>query len=266
MLELVLFDGSDRRFPLQDGKELMVGVEATCAIHLRSVDVSRAHALITCQKGRIVLLDLGSTNGTFVNGKRVKETELRVGDTVRFSSVMAQLMPSSAAATSDDSSSGPKLAWDHSSSGGNLRVTSEWQPAALHEVVSSLLERWVDGTTAALGALTDWLVTRRGYRAAAVLEGVGGEVVVLSAHGDVTKVLDDPECGSLVRRAPHSGPAPQTVQTTIANQRIVAVQMGRSPWLLLATGRSTPDNAELVFLLRLLQVATRLEAAGPTPR
>ena len=85
MLELILLDSSGRRFPLEEGTELMVGVASHCSVRLCAPDVSRAHALLTSRNGRTIVLDLGSTNGTFVNGKRIKETELAAGDLLRFS-------------------------------------------------------------------------------------------------------------------------------------------------------------------------------------
>lgn len=261
MLELVLFDGTDRRFSLDEGAELMIGVEASCSVRLASVDVSRAHAMITCQKGRVVVLDLGSTNGTFVNGKRVKETELRAGDTVRFSSVMGQLMPTTSVTSQTEASSGERRLLESSSSGAMLRVTSEWQPLLMQEMLDVLLDRFGDVGQAALDAFCEWLVTKRGYAAAAVLEGVDSEVVVLAAHGEICAVLDDPQCGALVRRPSASGHSLQTVQLTVADKRVLAVQTASSPWLLIAVGRSMPDSAELPFLLRLLRVARRLDTA-----
>ncbi len=45
--------------------------------------VSRHHAVIREEAGRFVLADLGSTNGTFVDGRRVKERVLSDGDVIR---------------------------------------------------------------------------------------------------------------------------------------------------------------------------------------
>ncbi len=46
--------------------------------------VSRHHAEIWIQEGNYCLQDLGSTNGTFVNGKRVKRRKLKNGDLISF--------------------------------------------------------------------------------------------------------------------------------------------------------------------------------------
>jgi hypothetical protein len=46
--------------------------------------VSRTHAVLEVQRGRAVVRDLESTNGTFVNGRRVRTQILRDGDELRF--------------------------------------------------------------------------------------------------------------------------------------------------------------------------------------
>lgn len=49
--------------------------------------VSRAHAQLRLRYGRFVVYDLGSTGGTFVNGRRVEECVLRPGDVVSLGGV-----------------------------------------------------------------------------------------------------------------------------------------------------------------------------------
>ena len=46
--------------------------------------VSRRHAELFLDGGRWILRDLGSSNGTWVNGRRVVEAEVRTGDVVHF--------------------------------------------------------------------------------------------------------------------------------------------------------------------------------------
>ena len=62
----------------------VVGRDAGCDFTLSSKAVSRRHARLELRDGRLTVTDLGSANGTFVNGKRVQESVLGVGDEVRF--------------------------------------------------------------------------------------------------------------------------------------------------------------------------------------
>jgi pSer/pThr/pTyr-binding forkhead associated (FHA) protein len=76
-------DGSRVEFPLEP-RPLIVGRDETADIMVDEPLVSRAHARIEPRDGSYVVLDLGSTNLTRVNGEVVAERALRHGDEVRF--------------------------------------------------------------------------------------------------------------------------------------------------------------------------------------
>ncbi len=76
-------DGSEVRFPLE-GNHLVVGRDETSDICVDEPLVSRTHARIERREGSYLLVDLGSTNLTRVNGEVVRERELRHGDEIRF--------------------------------------------------------------------------------------------------------------------------------------------------------------------------------------
>src|SRR5947209_2755174 len=65
--------------PLEEDRT-SVGRDATNRLCLASIWVSRRHCLIERQGGRVTISDLGSHNGTFVNGVPVKERLLAHGD------------------------------------------------------------------------------------------------------------------------------------------------------------------------------------------
>lgn len=65
-----------------DGSELTVGRAADNDLVLPDGQVSRHHARLTGRRGTIVFLDLGSTNGSRVNGARISELVLGVGDRI----------------------------------------------------------------------------------------------------------------------------------------------------------------------------------------
>jgi hypothetical protein len=62
------------------GERLIVGRDPACDVVVTDPTVSRRHAQLTFRDGVWVLQDLGSRNGTAVNGKRVGRTALQSGD------------------------------------------------------------------------------------------------------------------------------------------------------------------------------------------
>jgi hypothetical protein len=69
-------------FPLKGDKQLIIGRSSELDIVLVEDMVSRKHAKITLSGGKITIEDLGSTNGTFVNGEKVKSQRLKEGDRI----------------------------------------------------------------------------------------------------------------------------------------------------------------------------------------
>jgi eukaryotic-like serine/threonine-protein kinase len=72
----------NEKFPLNG--EVMVGRDRTCSIVLSHPAVSRKHARITASGTQLVLEDLKSANGTYVNNARIERAQLKPGDVVRF--------------------------------------------------------------------------------------------------------------------------------------------------------------------------------------
>lgn len=71
------------RYSLAGMREIQIGRSQQSDIILHDESASRAHALLTCSSGIYTLSDLNSTNGTFVNGRRIKKTYLHDGDMFR---------------------------------------------------------------------------------------------------------------------------------------------------------------------------------------
>ena len=76
-------DGEDVPFDLKP-TPMLVGRDEDADIRVDEPLVSRAHARIEARGGGYVVLDLGSTNLTRVNGTVVSECVLKDGDEVRF--------------------------------------------------------------------------------------------------------------------------------------------------------------------------------------
>jgi DNA-binding winged helix-turn-helix (wHTH) protein len=81
-----LFWGA-REMPLASGENLM-GRASDCQVSLASSTVSRHHARIRVAEGQVVLEDLGSKNGTLLNGVRIDHlAPLQDGDEIRLGSI-----------------------------------------------------------------------------------------------------------------------------------------------------------------------------------
>jgi len=80
-------EGASRRHVFE--QQAIVGRDLDCDIVLTSRSVSRRHALVEKTPNGWVVRDLGSANGTSVDGARVKESPLVTGAAVRFGEVDA---------------------------------------------------------------------------------------------------------------------------------------------------------------------------------
>ncbi|MGH3134112.1 MAG: FhaA domain-containing protein, partial [Gaiellaceae bacterium] len=61
---------------------VVLGRSRGCDVPVADVNVSRRHAELRQEDGAYWIVDLGSTNGTIVNGERVERERLRDGDTI----------------------------------------------------------------------------------------------------------------------------------------------------------------------------------------
>ncbi|HSO29299.1 MAG TPA: DUF3662 and FHA domain-containing protein [Candidatus Sulfomarinibacteraceae bacterium] len=66
-----------------EGATVVIGRSGTSDLVLADVRASRRHARLTVRDGHLVLTDLGSTNGTRVNGRSVREVAVGEGDEIR---------------------------------------------------------------------------------------------------------------------------------------------------------------------------------------
>lgn len=91
---------NDEEYLLQG--EMLVGREAECAISLNSGHISRYHAKFNVSPNGVYIEDLHSTNGTFVNGQKIKgRIRLSVGDEVAFDDITFRLTSNAASQIAD---------------------------------------------------------------------------------------------------------------------------------------------------------------------
>ncbi len=94
-------------FELRDGAALVVGRAPTSDIPVIDPTISRRHAEIELRDGSIVVRDLGSSNGTFLNGTRVDSATAVAGDTITFGKVAFRLQQIAPAASATAAPANP---------------------------------------------------------------------------------------------------------------------------------------------------------------
>ncbi len=77
----------DQSIELQSGRALVVGRAVTSDVPIYDPTISRRHAEVALSDRGVKVKDLGSSNGTFLNGARVTEAEASANDIVTFGKV-----------------------------------------------------------------------------------------------------------------------------------------------------------------------------------
>jgi hypothetical protein len=86
---LLVVDGlTEQIFKFRQGSSYVIGRDVAAGIKIMSKSVSRRHARIETTGPTPVLIDLGSANGTIVNGTRVPRIVLRDGDLIKVGQVI----------------------------------------------------------------------------------------------------------------------------------------------------------------------------------
>jgi len=83
-------DKSGSEYILED--EISIGRAATCQIILNDTFISQLHARVLLTKQGVVVEDLGSTNGTFLNNNKIQSSkQAQPGDRIRVGSFLMEL-------------------------------------------------------------------------------------------------------------------------------------------------------------------------------
>lgn len=100
-------NGSDSSYDLKDGDSLRIGRVDGADIKLDDASVSRTHAMLSASASGVVVSDLGSTNGTYVNGKELTfPVDLQPSDIVDVGPFKISVQVSGADVASATSASG----------------------------------------------------------------------------------------------------------------------------------------------------------------
>ena len=186
--------GVELALPLSEGPS-SVGSDPFNELILDQDGVSRQHAMLVVEAGRMLLVDRDSKNGSFVNCRRVRQAEVEVGDVVGFGPVelrVEELHPEDA-----------RLAVELPAISGRQRPAQEWLETTVasrprdHPLLRwfQLISRFAEllgrspgsGMAPALAALTEQLPA-----AGAWLVEPEDPLAVVAAHGEIDpKAVDE---------------------------------------------------------------------------
>jgi len=91
-----------------------IGRHSECHICVNTDGISRKHVQIDVEPDGLTVRDLGSSNGTFVNGKKIEQSELKVGDELKIDNIRFLVQtpgmsePTADKSTADNTSSSTK--------------------------------------------------------------------------------------------------------------------------------------------------------------
>ena len=87
-------------FSIPEGRDIIVGRGSDLDMVLMEDMVSRRHARFFCHNAEVIIQDLGSTNGTFVNGEKIRKLEIQDGDRILIGTSILKLIRCTAGAHS----------------------------------------------------------------------------------------------------------------------------------------------------------------------
>lgn len=132
MPSLFVIRGRDqgKYFPLQD-VPVRLGRDPSSTIQLFDSEVSRSHAEIRAlADGRLEMVDLGSSNGTIINGQRVERRTLRSGDRLQIGQTL-MIYTGSGSPESVQAAHSVDIVMQNQIPDAS-RIVSSWPPSAVH--------------------------------------------------------------------------------------------------------------------------------------
>jgi adenylate cyclase len=100
--KLVSTEGT-QQVELREDAPMIIGRALGCDVPLPDATISRRHAEVASNGEEVWVRDLGSSNGTAVNGQRVEEATIHAGDLISFGDVAFRLVESIAEPQDEDS-------------------------------------------------------------------------------------------------------------------------------------------------------------------
>jgi hypothetical protein len=109
-------------------REIVIGRSSDLDMVLVEDMVSRKHAKISTIGGQIVIQDLGSTNGTFVNGEKIKKVRLKEGDRILIGTSIIKLVSVDGAGVTSSPASEAEARANLESNAARKSMTAQGRP------------------------------------------------------------------------------------------------------------------------------------------
>ncbi len=124
-------------FPLDMNQELIIGRSSELEMVLVEDMVSRHHAKITTTNNEIWIEDLGSTNGSFVNGEKITRVRLKEGDRILIGTSIIKLVYEEAAQAPE----APPAAFPNTANRRSVAPHHTQHGATLSGVLSGIIDQ-----------------------------------------------------------------------------------------------------------------------------
>ena len=231
---LISPDGT-QSFDLKLNSPLIVGRAPTCDLSVADPTISRRHAELVVDEDQVTLRDLGSSNGTFVNGHKVAAATLEVDDLIAFGKVafrLATYVPTPNASTiavpaTSAAAVGPTIVRELSLRNRSTPLTSlnapSTAPGSVTRIASPLSAPPSDKSQQKLATL---LEVAKGLTRAVDVDAILAKIVAYAYQTldvDRVAVLLLDEQGELVHkiaRDKRGGDVPRSVPQSIARKAV----------------------------------------------
>src|SRR3990172_10464237 len=172
----------EQTIDVKPGATLIVGRAVSSDVPIYDPTISRQHAQISVQNGGVLVKDLGSSNGTFLNGSRITEAVAQPNDVVMFGKVSFYVREAGkpAAAPKPATTGFPAPKPSAATIVRHLPVSAEG------DIISGKVKRLSLGTAAPAEAVEAAVVTREAKKLELLLE----ISKALSRQQDVDKLLE----------------------------------------------------------------------------
>lgn len=185
-------DGTERSFPLLPGTNHVGSLDVSNELVLPARGVSRCHAEIEVEADAVTVRDLGSKNGTFVDGVRVSEAPAQIGSEIRIGSISLRLIADEGESAAGEP--GPETEVDFVRPQGDDGVLQLLE-SVLERFAASDLEGALGWLAESMGSRGGWLARWSGPEDLREIAAVGeGERAFTSApvRNDFVELLSQP--------------------------------------------------------------------------